>query len=567
MKVTDLLLLALPVSALTLQKKASYVSNEAPTVKLRNGTYQGVSSPEYQQDFFLGIPFAQPPVGDLRFRNPKPLNTSWEDSRNATQFSRACVGYGYAHVEFEVSEDCLYLNVIRPSGINNSDSGLPVAVWIHGGAFSQGSGIDRRQNLSFVVQESVAHGTPMLGVTINYRLAAWGFLSGYEASEDSGSNHGIRDQRLALEWIQENIAAFGGDPKKVTIWGQSAGAASVGLHITAYDGRDDGLFRSGIMQSGAPAYFGDQSRTEYYQGLYRNLTSSVACNGTSDSLACLRKVPYTDLNAALNTTAFQRVWWPQIDGDIIKRHSSQQLAEGSFIHVPILIGATTDEGTSFTPPGANSTEIVGRQILASETAPRMNASFLEKILAVYPDDPSQNLLANLGPTFRPGPPEGLQYRRAVTYHSDAMFIAHRRGSCQTWASFNLTAYCFRFNAIPAWADQLDGAAHFVDVAFSMLALSGDGYAPYRKPPFEGKPKSYTDLARLMSNDFISFVTNGHVKWEGREAFGVPEWPQYSLLEPRDFVYDANVTSFVEPDTFREEAIALINSAALEVYGR
>lgn len=197
----------------------------------------------------------------------------------------------------------------------------------------------------------------------------------------------------------------------------------------------------------------------------------------------------------------------------------------------------------------------------------MNASFAQAILGAYPDDPSQQVLANLGPTFRPGAPEGHQYRRAATYYGDSTMIANRRLTCQTWASFNLTAYCYRFNAIPAWADQLDGATHFVEVAFSMLTLSGVGYPPVRVNPFEEKPEAYMNLARLMSSDWISFVANGDIKWKGRRAFGVPEWPIYRLDEPKEFVYDANITSFVELDTYRKDGIDLINAAAVPVYGR
>lgn len=197
----------------------------------------------------------------------------------------------------------------------------------------------------------------MLGITLNYRLSAWGFLQGDEVRESGNTNVGLRDQRLALQWIRENVAQFGGDPNKVTIWGQSAGAASVGMHIMAYNGRDDKLFRSAIMESGSPVTLSDSDRRSYYQTAYRNLTQSAGCSNAPDSLECLRHLPYEKLNAAINTTALSGIWAPQIDGDIIDRHSSEQLKDGAFVHVPILIGTNSDEGTSFSPKGVNNTEI------------------------------------------------------------------------------------------------------------------------------------------------------------------------------------------------------------------
>ncbi|KAJ4295578.1 hypothetical protein N0V90_007591 [Kalmusia sp. IMI 367209] len=563
MKLTWLLSLVVGTSALSLR---TYGHQHAPTVRVRNGTYKGIHSDQYNQDFFLGVPFAQPPTGDLRFRNPRSLNSSWKGERDATAFSPACVGYGASQMGYNVSEDCLYLNVVRPSGIHKKHGGLPVAVWIYGGGFVQGSGVDLRYNLSFIVQESANLGQPILGITLNYRLSAWGFLQGDEVRKSGDTNVGLRDQRLALHWIRENVAAFGGDPNKVTIWGQSAGAASVGMHLIAYNGRDDKLFRSAIMESGAPIAVSDPDRKSFFQGAYQNLTKNTGCSDATDTLECLRALPYETLNAAINTTALNSIWFPQIDGDIIARHSSQQLSDGAFVHVPIIIGANSDEGTSFSPKGINNTEIFKADIKVS--APLMNDSFAGRVLAAYPDDPSQNVLANLGPTYRPGPPYGEQYRRAATYYGDSTFIASRRLSCETWAAAGLTAYCFRFNAIPAWATPLDGATHFVEVAFAMLNLLGIGYPPVRIPPFQGKPKSYADLARLMSSDWIRFVNSGNVNAKARtRSFGVPAWPKYNLNKPEDFVYDANVTSYVEADTYREEGISLINSGVFSVYGR
>jgi carboxylesterase type B len=191
-----------------------YHTTHPPLAETCNGTYKGVYSPDYNQDFFLGVPYAQAPVDDLRFRNPKPLASSWNGNRRADTYSPACVGYGPSQAGYNVSEDCLYLNIIKPSGID-AGADLPVAVWIHGGGWVQGSGVDLRYNMSYIVQQSQLQGQPIVAVTLNYRLSAWGFLQGYANAGngsplDAGSNWGLRDQRLGLHWIQENIRAFGG---------------------------------------------------------------------------------------------------------------------------------------------------------------------------------------------------------------------------------------------------------------------------------------------------------------------------------------------------------------------
>jgi triacylglycerol lipase len=193
-------------------------------------------------------------------------------------------------------------------------------------------------------------------VTLNYRLSAWGFLGSSQISGSGNTNLGLRDQRLALQWVQENIAAFGGDPEKVTIWGESAGAISVGYHLTAYGGRDDKLFRAGIMQSGGSiaAQAGNYTST---QADYDEIASKVGCSDVVDSLQCLREVPFEKLNAVLNGTdgTSDYSFWPMVDGDLIRNWGSIQLDEHAFVKVPIIAGTNTDEGTAFGPTGINTT--------------------------------------------------------------------------------------------------------------------------------------------------------------------------------------------------------------------
>lgn len=204
-----------------------------PVATVKNGTYHGVRSQRWSQDFFLGIPFAKTPE---RFTIAPHLDTAWTGVRPATKYPKHCVGYGGDNVGYEMTEDCLHLNVVRPAGTSKT-AGLPVAVWIHGGGLFNGGSADVRYNMSFIVQNGVEQGTPFIGVSINYRVSAFGFLFGKEATEGGATNIGFRDQRLALHWIQENIAAFGGAPDKVTIWGESAGAESISAQVLAYNGQ------------------------------------------------------------------------------------------------------------------------------------------------------------------------------------------------------------------------------------------------------------------------------------------------------------------------------------------
>jgi carboxylesterase type B len=145
-----------------------------------------------------------------------------------------------------------------------------------------------------------------------------------------------------------------GDPSKVTIWGQSAGAASVGVHLTAFNGRDDSLFRSAIMESGNPIIVGASDRS--FEATFHNLTEAAGCGNATDALQCLRDLSYSSLNTVINTTLFSGAWSPQIDGDLIATYFSDQVTKGNFVRVPIVVGANSDEGTSFAPKGLNTTE-------------------------------------------------------------------------------------------------------------------------------------------------------------------------------------------------------------------
>ena len=211
-----------------------------PSVTIKNGTVVGSTSGNV--DSFKGIPFAQPPVGNLRLKPPQSINASF-GTITATATPRACPQFQeqinlsslanlpssviglledtpLAQAITNAGEDCLTLNVQRPSTATSS-SKLPVIFWIFGGGFEFGS--TQSYDGTSLIQRSISMGEDVIYVAVNYRVGGFGFLPGSQLAQEGSTNLGLRDQRLGLEWVQENIAAFGGDPTKVTIWGESAG--------------------------------------------------------------------------------------------------------------------------------------------------------------------------------------------------------------------------------------------------------------------------------------------------------------------------------------------------------
>ncbi|EPT02238.1 hypothetical protein FOMPIDRAFT_1059299 [Fomitopsis schrenkii] len=554
---------------------ATFCWSSPPNATTRNGTYVGRYNAEYDQDFFLGIPYAQPPVGDLRFANPQSLDSSFDGIRYATEYSAQCIGYGYdpwgvPPWDHNLSEDCLYLNVIRPANYSSYDEPLPVAVWLYGGGFWSGGTADQRYNLSFTVQNSVNIGKPFIGVSFNYRLSAWGLLASSALAEEGTSNMALRDERLALHWLQENIGAFGGDPAKVTLWGESAGAMSIGFHLVAYNGRDDKLFRGGIMESGNTVQCDPQWSAEHFDSQYQAIVDSANCTGVPDVLGCLRHAPFEVLNDAINTTT-ATAWRPVLDGDFLPDYGSKLLAAGKYVHVPIISGANDAEGTLFGPTGINTSEQFSAYLqegsnsgTTSSTSgiikfPELSADQAELVMKGYPDDPCEGVPSDLG-CERLYDSHGLQFRRTSAYTGDAVFIANRRLQCQTWAASGTPAYCFRFNTRVSGRSLVDGPTHYDDIAFVFDNTHGYGYLASPNP-FQDEPQSYYDLARLMSSSWASFIHDLDPNSFRLNDTVTPLWPVYSNDDPRDIVWDADVpgSAYVEPDTFRSEGIAIINS--------
>lgn len=485
-----------------------------PTVTINNGTIMGTQNSQYIQDFFLGIPYAQPPLGNLRFALPQPINQSWSE-KQAITYGPWChssplslPGFTQTGFDHDESEDCLTLNVVRPSGANASDARLPVLAWIHGGGLREGGSADQRYNMSFLVQESVRMGQPTIGVSFNYRLSGFGFLQGRAVNESGVANLGLYDQRLALHWIQENILAFGGDPHRVTIQGESSGAVSVGHHFLAYGGRDDGLFHAGIAESGGPLTTSALISLDQQDILYNNVLNATNCIGEEDTLQCLRSKPADTLKAA-----FQGVnYYPVMDGGIITGFPSIALKEGKFVKRPLLIGTNTNEGAAFSIESARGvnnsadfqamiTQFSGGNGPENTTIDALTNQYLRRL---SPEEAQSDLETVL---LSPSPEYGSLYGKVTLYAGDFMFSAGRRYTTQLWARYGVPAYSYRFDAVPnGIPSETLGATHFQEVPFVFRNFDGVGYQinPLASDTAELQQK-YHDLSNLMSQMWLSFV--------------------------------------------------------------
>jgi para-nitrobenzyl esterase len=315
---------------------AALAAPPQPVVKTAQGEASGKWIMDGAQKAFLGLPYAAPPVGNLRWKPPQPP-MAWKGIRDATQFGGRCeqwhVWNDYFFLDSGPTEDCLYLNVYTPRSAKSS-SQLPVMVWIHGGGFFAGAGSEPRYTNSALVSRSV------ILVTINYRLGVFGFLATKDLADEAGGHagdYGLMDMVAALRWVHANIHAFGGDPGNVTIFGESAGSFAVNALMAAPDAR--GLFQKAIGESGAffdsiipiPSLAEREPRDQAW----------VDSLGVK-SLDGLRRLPADKiLEAARNSKGMY--FSPVVDGAFLKEPIPETYAAGRQAHVPAIIGWNHDE--------------------------------------------------------------------------------------------------------------------------------------------------------------------------------------------------------------------------------
>ncbi len=323
----------LVASATAADARAASIGHRAAgrglVVATTDGAVRGVTTGTAEE--FLGIPYAAPPVGPLRWRPPQPA-ARWPGARDATRFAPHCPQPATPFGAASTSEDCLYLNVFRPAAHASGAFRRPVMVWIHGGALVTGESDD------YAPATLVRDGA--IVVTINYRLGALGFLAHPALSDQPGGpsgNYGLMDQQAALRWVRDNIGAFGGDPRDVTIFGESAGGLSVLSQLASRAAR--GLFARAIVESGA--YDLTQAPLATAETAGEAFAANAGCS--SQTAACLRGLPVSTILASENTGGYQ----PDIDGLVLTQSLETAFASGQFNRVPVINGSNHDEWRLF----------------------------------------------------------------------------------------------------------------------------------------------------------------------------------------------------------------------------
>lgn len=352
--------------------------NKSIKITIKNGTLVGTCTQKDGISSFKGIPYAQPPVGELRWKAPQPPK-NWMGELDATKYATkawAAPVYGGTIDPTELSEDCLYLNIWTPS---LEKANLPVMVFIHGGGFQFGTGSDDAHDGASIAKKGV------ILITINYRLGVFGYLSLPQLDEESNGQksgmYGILDQIAALRWIKENISAFGGDSNNVTIFGESAGAHSVGILMASPIAK--GLFHKAIGQSGA--FWESENGTMKSKKDAEKLGEVLLKKLEVQTLNELRKIAPMDL---MNATPWSisldpsiSNFSPNVDGYVLPSSPCEQFLKGKQNDVPLLVGWNADEGRMFWDRAIQSKTIDEYKKVISNI---FGKEHLEEFLELYP---------------------------------------------------------------------------------------------------------------------------------------------------------------------------------------
>ena len=466
-------------------------------IETKSGKIQGYMKDSLE--IFKNIPFAEPPIGDLRFMPPVEKK-SWDDLLDATEYG-FCAIQGYTPLEDwfgklkPESEDCLNLNIWTPA---TDDKKRPVMVWIHGGAYIMGGGIDPMYDGSYLAKRG-----DIVVVTINYRLGIFGFLYGPGAIP----NAGMLDQVMALKWVHDNIEAFGGDPNNITIFGESAGGYSV-LTLAALPATK-GLIKRVISQS--PPVFKDETTEKVSKSIMRSLDVK---KGDLDGL---RKIPADQLikvqNKVLGKLTLGMSFKPMIDGDIFPNPPLKAIKNGEWKNIDLMIGTNLEEfklfaaAPEFQGMDDEKLESMASGILVMGGVDKEKA---KEIVEVYKKEGEGSSLLDI----------------LMILLSDAMFRIHSCNNLEAQSKHQPNTYNYLFNMkSPLMGGKL-GACHALELPFVFGTIN----LP-RMDEFSGKGPDVERVSEEMMDAWISFARNGNPNAES-----IPDWPAYETEKRSTMVF-------------------------------
>lgn len=464
-------------------------------ITTRLGKVDGLSKGNIQA--FRGIRYAEPPTGERRFLPPVAAS-GWEGTLDGTAFPNRAMQPPSADIlgpgaPGEIREDCLFLNITTPSV---EGSHRPVLFWIHGGAFTMGSANEYDGSV-------LADQGDVVVVTINYRLGLFGFLDlSQQGDEFAGSaSNGFRDMILALEWVRDNIADYGGDPGNVTIFGESAGGSAVHCLLAAPSA--DGLYHKAIAHSASVANTPPN-----------DLTSRLAAQlGVEQSglVDALRAMSAEDVLAAQITLGASG--GASVDGTVITRSTNEAIVDRGAAGVPLIAGTNHDEGTLFTAinPDTSTYEFVGSMLARGTMDGADPAQYIEALKAAYPEDSPR-----------------AHYERIWV----DMFRRPCIGTAERATAAGPGGWLYRFDlpATLAYGDAELGATHACEIAFTFNTYANAkavGLAFH-----DGNDPVVCRLAEQWSNTVIAFARTGDPN-----GAGLPEWPRYSAADRRCLILD------------------------------
>jgi para-nitrobenzyl esterase len=480
---------ALPLFVLMAISPALFAASTDLLVKIDSGTVEGKQQGEIRA--FLGIPYAAPPVGDLRWKPPAPA-VKWNGVRAAKEFGAHCMqGKVYGDMTFPDagnSEDCLTLNVWTPA--KKADAKLPVMVWIYGGGFVAGGTSEPRQHGEKLAARGV------IVVSMNYRLGVFGFFVHPELAKESGhnssGNYGLLDQLAALQWVQRNVAAFGGDPANVTIFGESAGSFSVSAQMASPLAK--GLFQKAIGESGG-AFFSSGMPFEPLAVREEKDSKVISSTLGVQTLAELRALPAQKLLAAFGDAPAAFSFSPDVDGYFLPESVPAIFAAGKQNDVPLLAGWNHDEASFeivFSPQKPTVESI-------KATAQKEFGVKADEFLKLYPATTDAEAM------------------RSMEDFASDRFIAW---STWRWLEAQATTgthpiYRFRFDLGPPSEPNAPdlGASHSSEIQYVFGQLDSEANVKWRP--------EHRQLSDLMQKYWSNFARSGDPNGPG-----LPQWPTY-----------------------------------------